>query len=101
MTKKKSSNASTATAETKVHTISVGVTVGRVAERLLVLEAEEREALLRSPEAIKLGFQKKRDELLGKLTEVQRLGAVAMANAMRPTPVATENAIDPGEAAAE
>lgn len=65
--------------------LSTGVIVGRAAERLLELEQEEREALARSPEAIKAAFAKKREEVLAKLTEKQRDGAIAMANAMRST----------------
>ena len=78
-------NASTETAAAaKTRSLNSGTIVGRAADRLLELEVEERVALARSPEAIKEGFAKKREEALSKLTETQRKGALAMVEAMRP-----------------
>lgn len=83
MAPKKARTASTETAAPKTRALNSGTIVGRAADRLLELEVEERVALARSPEAIKEGFAKKREETLSKLTETQRKGALAMADAMR------------------
>jgi hypothetical protein len=86
MAPKKTPNASTETASAKTRALKEGTIVGRAAERLLELEAQERDELIkRSPEAIKASYAKKRGEVLADLkTDAQRAGATAMANAMRP-----------------
>ncbi len=81
------SNASTAegSEEKAARSLTPGVLVGRAADKLLKLEADERDALAKSPEQIKATFAKKRAEVLDGLPdETLRAGAVAMANAMRP-----------------
>lgn len=70
--------------EPKTRTLSQGVLVGRIADRLLKLEAEEREALAASPATIKAAFDKKRQSLLLDLSDAQRSGVLAMVEAMRP-----------------
>jgi hypothetical protein len=77
--------------ETKAtRTLTDGVTVGRAADRLMRLDNEEREALAQSPTAIKELFAKKRDAVLSGLSDAQRKGALAMAEAMKPSAEAAE-----------
>jgi len=74
-----------ANVETKpTKSISVGVRVGRIAEKLLELDDQEREALMASPATIKAAFDKKREAALKELTEEQREAARGMAKALRP-----------------
>jgi len=83
MAPKKTRTAAPETTESKTRSLKGGTIVGRAADRLLELEVEERKALAMSPEVIKAGFAKKREEALSKLSDVQRKGALAMAEAMR------------------
>lgn len=87
MASKKPKAAAPSPAGIKSRTLKETTLVGRAAGRLLELDAQERDELAAcSPEAIKARYEAKRTEVLSKLTDGQRKGAIAMAVAMCPAP---------------
>lgn len=63
---------------------SDGVILGKLASKLVELEAEEQEQLRRSPEAIKAAFSQKREKVLEGLDAEQREGVINFAKVLAP-----------------
>lgn len=82
------SNASTDQADSsgssQKRSVSIGVTIGKIAEKLVELDAEEAAALASAPQRIKDEFTKKRADATEKLTKEQKKAAVDLAKVLSP-----------------
>lgn len=73
---------STDAEESASRKLSMGVRLGRAAEKLAELDISERDALARSPDEIRNAHAKKREEVLSQFSPDQREGLLLLAKTM-------------------